>query len=226
MGGRNSVVNPIGKNFLGTGGTALNRPLSAFGTGGLSEFTQKNPFGIPGNPLASVFGNDSNKNPYVSGPFSLDPNQVAGDRGAINALGESQYKDTLSAIDTNAAEQQKFAGESVNRMLPGVYEDLNARHLLNSSALPTEIARLATDASQDVASRASEAKLAALTGRQGFETGALQRGLSLEDFVNSANVSKSIGAAFQPQPQNGKQNFGTVAQGVGALAPIARMAIK
>lgn len=218
------------------GGGPLGRGLADLTTGGLAEFAQRNPFGVPvSNPLAlkGEFWNQRllGSNPDgtaagISGPFSLDPAQLAADQASIKGLGDKQYQDTLGAIDTNADAQQKYAGETVNRMLPGIYEDLNARHLLNSSALPTEIARAANESGQDVASQVANAKFNALTGRQGFETGALQRGLSLEDFVNQANVSKSIGAAFAPQQPNGKQNFGTVAQGVGALAPLAKLAIK
>lgn len=248
MGGSNSIVNPMGNNFLGTGGTSLNKPLSFISplnprflgggmTGrigrdamsmGLGEFTQKNPFGVPGNPLAAVFGNGdpSAPNPYVGGPFSLDPNQVIGDKAAIQSEGQKQYQDTLSSIDTNTDAQGKYAGQLLERQLPGIYESLNARHLLNSSALPTEIATQANQSAQDVAAQAAQAKFGALGAKQGFDTGALQRGLSLEDFVNQANVSKSIGAAFAPQAPTGKQNFATTAQGVGALAPIAKLAIK
>lgn len=209
------------------GGGIAGRALPAVMTGGLSEFTKKNPFGVPIYDPGSIFGGRGNQNnPYISGPFSLDPNQLTADQQNITDLGSKQYTDTLSAIDKNAQAQQDYAGQTLQRELPNIYEDLNSRHLLNSSALPAEIARQATSSAQDIASQVSQAKMSALAGRQGFETGALQRGQSLEDFVNQANVAKSIGAQMAPIQPNGKQNFGTVAQGVGALAPIAKLAIK
>lgn len=223
MGGKSSVINPVGNNFLGGG--VVGRGLGAVATGGISEFTKKNPFGAPiNNPLARAFGNGDTTNPYVSGPFSLDPNQFAADRGAINDLGQKQYDDTLSAIDKNSAAQQDYAAQTLKRMTPDIEEGLNAQHLLNSSALPQELARQASNLSQDVASQRANAIQQALTGKQGFETGALQRGLSLEDFINQANVSKSIGAQMAPQAPSGKAQAGSVMQGVGALAPWASVA--
>lgn len=205
----------------------LGRGLAAVATGGISEFAQKNPFleGAVKNPLApntaftqqnGLFGgNSATPHPSTPGPFSLDLNQFRGDRAAINDLGDKQYADTLAAIDTNSADQQKYAGDTLNRMLPGVYEDMNARHLLNSSATGQEVGRQASNLAQDLASQRGNAIQAALTGKQGFQTGALQRGLSMEDFVNQANVAKTIGAQMAPQPSNGK---GTAVAGLGAGA--------
>lgn len=181
--------NPISQ-FLGAPGTIA--------TGGASGQTQ-----MPG-----VFGNQGNPNPYISGPFSLDPNQVTADQNAITGLGQKQYDQTLNELP-------KDVNNAVMQSLPGIQEKLNSQHLLNSSELPHQIAQQQQAFAQNLA-------VPAMQGLQGTQTAALQRGLSLEDFTNQANVSKSIGAAFTPQQPNGKQNFGTVAQGVGALAPMAK----
>lgn len=212
LGGSEIARNNLGSNNPLT--QALNIPGTVL-TGGA--------YGPKGMP--SLFGG-GNPNPYVSGPFTLDPNQVANDTNAINQQGQSQYEKTIGSIDTNSAAQQEYAKQTLAKMTPGIEEDLNARHLLNSSALPQELGRQASYLANDVASQAAQQKQAALTGLQGFQTGALQRGLSLEDFINQANVSKQIGAAFTPQAPTGKQNFATGAQGVAALAPYAKMAIK
>lgn len=267
MGG-NSVVNPMGSNFLATGGTRLNKPLSFVSplnkgflgggmtgrigrdvaTMGLGEFTQKDPFGIPGNPIASLFGNGDDSHGGIDGPFTLDPAQFEADRAAINDLGTRQYADTQKFIDSDttdrAASREALAKALTNQAqasfqqgLPATLEDLNARHLLNGSGLGQELARqqgnVATNIANEVGVQGAKdidwrsgLNQQALAGRQGFETGALQRGLSLEDFVNSANVSKSIGAAFTPVQPSGKQNFGAAAQGVGALASLAKLALK
>lgn len=230
MGG-NSVLNPAGNNFLGGG--SVGRVVGDVATGGLAEFARKDPWTglvtnpnssalnlIGVNPFKGIFGGDPNS-AAMSGPFALDQAQFGADRSAINNLGEKQYQDTLNSINTNSASQSQYASDLLKRMTPDIEENLNAQHLLNSSALGGEIGKQASYLAQDVASQRANAIQQALAGKQGFETGALQRGLSLEDFVNQANVSKTIGAAFTPQAPTGKQNFGTVAQGVGALAPWA-----
>jgi hypothetical protein len=204
---------PIGMGYkLATQGGPVGRGFAGLMSGGLSEAVQKNPYDLPIN---SPFGPKTNGSQPISGPFELDQAQFGADRSAIQELGNKQYTDTLAGIDKNASEQQKYAGEMLKRMTPDIEEGLNAQHLLNSSALPQEIAKQASNLSQDVASQRANAIQAALTGRQGFETGALQRGLSLEDFVNQANVAKSIGAQFAPQVGNGK---GTAVSGLGAGA--------
>lgn len=170
--------------------------------------------------IPSVFGTNQG-NPYVSGPFSLDPNQVTADQNAITGLGEKQYQDTLSGIDTQGKAAQDYAAQTFQRMLPNIAEDYNGRHLLDSTGYQSEAARQASYLSQDVANKQSQARLAALTGRQGFEQGALGRGLSLEDFINQGNMAKSIGTQTAPQVGSGKGSTGTLLSGIGSLAPLA-----
>lgn len=208
-----------------SGNDIARRAILAGGTGGLSEFVQKNPFGVPiNNPLANgLFGNSNQSNPYISGPFSLDPNQLTADQTNITNLGQKQYADTLAGIDTNTAAQTQRAADIMKQTLPDIAENAQAAHLYDSTGYGQEVARQQAQLASQVASNAAQEKLQALQGRQGFETGALQRGQSLEDFINQANVAKTIGAQMAPLPPSGKQNFGTVAQGVGALAPWAKV---
>lgn len=270
MGGSHSVINPTGSNFLGTGGTVLNKPLNAItplnsgflgggtagrvgqgiATGGLSEYTQQDPYGLGiNNPLASVFGNGAgSSNPYISGPFSLDPNQVANDQKNINdtgqsqydaatKLGTSQYDQLLGGIESNGAAQTQRAKDLFSQMLPNIAENAQAAHLYDSTGYGQEVGRQEANIASQVASDQSQQKLDALKalqknqsqslqGVQGFQTGALQRGQSLEDFINQANVAKTIGAQMAPQPPSAKSQFGTVASGVGALAPLAKAVAK
>jgi len=225
MGGKTSVINPVGKNFLGTGGSVVGRALGAAATGGLSEFGQSNPFGIPGNPIAGVFGNGpSSSGSPVAYNFGINPNQSAADQADINSLGKQQYQDTTNKIeDTGTAETQR-AKDLFAQTLPDIAENAQAAHLYDSTGYGQEVARQQSNIASQVAEKEAQQKLQALQGLQGFQTGALQRGQSLEDFVNQANVAKSIGAQVAPQPPTGKQNFGTVAQGVGALTPLAKVA--
>ncbi len=206
-------------------------------TGGMSEFAQKNPFleGAVKNPLApnnpffqqnGLFGgNSATSQAAVPGPFSLDPNQYAQDKADITGLGNKQYADTLGAIsDTGTAETQR-AKDLFGQMLPDIAENAQASHLYDSTGYGQEVARQQSNIASQVAEQEAQQKLSALGGRQGFETGALQRGQSLEDFINQANVAKTIGAQMAPQPASGKQNFGTVAQGIGAIGgPAAKLA--
>lgn len=137
----------------------------------------------------------------ASDPFYLDPNQMASDLKAINDTGEKQYQETI-----NAAPQ--VVSNTLAQVLPNIAEDYNAGHVLNSSAYPQEVARQASNLTKNLV-------LPAIQARQGYQTGALQRGLSLEDFVNQANVAKQIGAQFAPQVGNGK---GTSVAGLGSGA--------
>lgn len=219
----------------GSIGKTIGRAGLATVTGGISEFGQNNPFGGPGgnplNPIAanatkhlgvSLFGPGAS-NPYVSGPFGLDPNQVANDQANITELGQKQYADTLAGIDTNSTAQTQRAKDLFSQMLPDIAENAQAAHLYDSTGYGQEVARQQEGIASEIASNEAQQKLQALSGRQGFETGALQRGQSLEDFINQANVAKTIGAQMAPQPASGKQNFGTVAQGIGALSPWGRV---
>lgn len=213
----------------------VGRAVAAVGTGGLSEFAQKNPFleGAVRNPLApntpffqqsGLFGgNSATGQPSIPGPFTLDPNQYLQDKADITNLGKQQYSDTMGAIDTNQTAQTQRAKDLFSSMLPDIAENAQASHLYDSTGYGQEVGRQQANLASQFASDAANQRLQALSGRQGFETGALQRGQSLEDFINQANVAKTIGAQMAPQPASGKQNFGTVAQGVGALSPFAKL---
>lgn len=205
---------------MGGAANTIKRGVADVATGGLAEFARKDPFGVPtgnANPVYNMTKNilppwatGATPNIGGGGPFQLDPNQVTADQNAITGLGQKQYDETMNELP-------KAVNNAVLQSLPGIQEKLNSQHLLNGTALPAEIARQQEAFAQNLA-------IPALQGRQGTQTAALQRGLSLEDFINQANVSKSIGQAFTPQQPSGKQNFGTVAQGVGALAPWGKVA--
>lgn len=240
------------KNPIGT----LGRGLLAGATGGLSEFAQKNPFSAPiNNPLnkylpvnndylktGSLFGKD---NPYVSGPFSLDPAQDAADQSAIEGLGNKQYGDAQAFITGDASARSaarqsladaltKQSQASFQQSLPETEEMLNSQHLLNGSGLGQELARQQGNIATNIANQvgtlgandidmASQQKAAALAALQGNQSSGLQRHFSLEDFINQANVSKTLGQSFTPQMNNGKAQTGALLQGVGGLAPLAKL---
>lgn len=229
MGGKSSVVNPLGKNFLGGG--VVGRGLGAGVTGGLSEFTKKNPFGAPiNNPMAMY--QDQAQNQAIPGPFQLDQGQFDGDRAAINAEGDKQYQETLTGLGDVSKANTKRASDLFSQMLPDIAENSQAAHLFDSTGYGQEVARQQSNIASDISNREAQARMDALTGKQGFSTGALQRGLSLEDFTNQANVAKTIGAQMAPQMPSGKATglsggvagagagapFGPIGAGVGGLA--------
>lgn len=220
MGGAAKTVGRIGSGVFTLGGSELAR----------NNLGRKSPISqalqLPGTILTGGMAGKDNmpsvfmgqdQNPYIGGPFSLDPVQMANDQANINNLGTKQYNETLGAIDQAGGAAQTYAKQSLDRMLPGIYEDLNARKLLNSTALEHEVSTAANNYAQDVANQVAQQKLGALTAKQGYESGALQRGLSLEDFINQANVAKTIGAQMAPQVNNGKAGTGAVLQGAGSV---------
>jgi hypothetical protein len=120
------------------------RAIAAGLTGGLSEFGQQNPYGMPlpfKNPLNvaqnAILGMGDDQ-PAIPGPFSVDANQLEGDKRNILNEGQNQYDQTLSAIDQNGQAQQEYANQVLKRMLPGIAEDTNARKVFNSSAYEQE----------------------------------------------------------------------------------------
>lgn len=216
---RNNVI----RNVLGLPGTIL--------TGGMAGQDQ----------MPALFGG-GDPNPYIGGPFSLDPAQLAADKAAISGLGASQDAQNQQFITSDAESRSgardqlarlltQQAQQSFSQTLPKTAEDYNAGHLLNSSGYGNEVARQQSNLAAQIANqvalqgvsdinRTSDQKAAALQGLQGFGNAGLSRQFSLEDFINSANVSKTIGAQTAPQVSSGKGQTGTLLGGVGALAPL------
>ncbi len=257
MGGSHSVVNPIGKNFLGTGGTPLNKPLSfvsplnpgflgggtagrvgrGFVTGGMSEYGEGHPFGTKINNPFAIYNPSSggSESSAIPGPFTLDQGQFDADRAAISGEGDKQYQETLTGLgDVSKANTQR-AKDLFGQMLPDIAENAQASHLYDSTGYGQEVGRQQANIASEVANQEAQARLAALSGKQAFGTGALQRGLSMEDFINQANVAKTIGAQMAPQQPSGKATglsggvagaaagapFGPWGAGLGGLGGLA-----
>lgn len=170
---------------------ALNAPGSIV-TGGQSTYA---------NPLNP--GNSPSSNAAFAN-FNMDPYQSGNDQAAINALGQSQYDAALKGLGETSQANTKRASDLFAQMLPDLAENSQAAHLYDSTGYGQEVARQQSNIASQVANDEAQQKQALLGGLQGFQTGALQRGLSLEDFVNQANVAKSIGAQMAPQAPNGK----------------------
>lgn len=227
MGGTVAKLNPVNA-IKGIIKNPVQGLMGAAGGSLLGSATALGPLATLGGASygANSYSPTGPDNPYVPGPFSLDPAQLDADRTAITNLGQTQYRDTLEGIDTAGKAAQDYAGQTLQRMLPGIEEDLNSKHLLNSSALPQELGRQASSLAQDVAAQQAQAKLAALNPLQANQQQSLQRGLSLEDFITNANVAKTLGAQMAPQVNNGKANTGALLQGAGSLATGAKGLLK
>lgn len=234
-----SPVARIGGDIATFGGNELlGNPL-----GNLANRATGNTGGIGSGSIYGGHGlfGDPNNSQYTSGPFSINPAQVAADQAAITALGNQQQQSTLNfnaddqaarakARDALSAALTKQGQATFQQGLPATEETLNAQHLLNGSGLGQEIARqqgnLATNIANQVGvqgisdiNRSSDLGLQALGQQQGAQTNALSRGFSLNDFINQANVAKTIGAQAAPQVGNGKGQTGMLLSGVGSVVP-------
>jgi hypothetical protein len=182
---------------------------------------------IPGGPPTGLTGN----NP---------------DQGIINATGQQQYGQTQQFIaqdaDARAVARSALAKALTGQLedqfkfsLPGTLEDLNAGHLLTSSALPQEIARQQGNiaaqvagqtgvlGAQDIATTSAQ-RAAALQNLQGFGTAGINRNFSLADFEKQSQLAQTLGAQAAPQVGGGKGAVGTGLSGLGVAAPLAGLA--
>ena len=251
MGG--SVGNTIGRAGLAgiTGG------LSEFGRKDPFGAPINNPLHSPINDAAhslgfNLFGDPLNGGggQSISGPFRLDQAQFDADRAAIgaegqkqydatNTLGQNQYNQSLQGISDLGTANNQRVKDIMAQSLPGIAENAQAAHLYDSTGYGQEVGRQQANLASQVANQEAQLKLGALGQLQGSQQNALGiqnsygqaglgRGLSLEDFINQANVAKTIGAQTAPQVGNGKGNTGTALSGAGSalqgVASVAKLA--
>lgn len=112
---------------------------------------------------------------------------------------------------------------------PGVYEDLNSRGLLRSSALgdalAKERAKLEAGTAEQFAQQGLTDRDADISGidkilqsTQSFQTSGLERKFTLEDFNRESDIARTLGAQVAPTVKSGKSVLGGVASGAGAGA--------
>lgn len=201
--------------------------------------------GTPGTPGA---GSTTGTNPALPSPEfnqygGFDPNEpqlnygnVQKDIGAI--LNEAELQKGLSAqtLEAQNAARQKYLvdlssllqtqqAQQLTTELPGVYEDLNTRGLLRSSALGDKLsyrqAELAKETSSKLAMQGlsyNDLYTSGLGGIQdtylGARNSALQRKFSLQDYDTNVKASRDLGFALQPQQQQ-SSGKGTTALSTG-----------
>ncbi len=198
--------------------------------------------GIAGS-IAKEFISPSQEDSTLGGDFSISPEEIARNKALINSEGDRQYNDILGESKTQLGLRQtrrqeladllsRVSDKQFMRELPNIAENANAGGTYTgtgfSEALAREKGRNAADVQDKLAGQAltdTDAEIAlrnsALDKRQGFQTGALSRGFSLEDFIRSANVAKTTGQALQPKT-DGKSGLGSIqgaAAGSAAGAP-------
>lgn len=164
------------------------------------------------------------------------------DEARLLAEAEFQKKMQLGEADTTQAERERMLTDysnlistQQNRILdenaPALYEDLNRRGLLRSSelgnAMGRERAKAAAILQENVGFQGlkdRESRLSDITGinnqyAQG-RYGAIQRGMSLEDFVRQTKAAQLTGQALAPLPQAAPSSKGGQAAMIGAGANV------
>jgi len=204
------------KNTMQKGFGATKKVLS--GKGNLTDFGEM-ATGIdfhnrPANP-GSVDPND---------PFTYNTASANADKAAIEAEGQRQYDQNLAGINEYGNAETKRAHDLFGQMLPDIAENSQAAHLYDSTGYGQEVARQQSNIASQIAENEAQQRMSALSGRQGFQTGGLQRLMGLQDFTQQAKVAKAIGATNAPQAPSSKAtgSAGALAgAGAGAQAGTA-----
>lgn len=208
----------LGLNKVGGGDNPFRRmgdfigSVATGGTSGQGWGARRND--VNGNPI-----DGDGPAPVASDPFVFDPYAAAADRSEIEAEGTRQYDETNKAIDTYGTAATQRAHDLFGQMLPDIAENSQAAHLYDSTGYGNEVARQQSQIASAIAEQEAQQRMAALGVRQGFQTGGVQRVMSLEDFANQAKVAKSIGATVAPQAPNSKATAlqgGVAGAGAGA----------
>lgn len=205
------------------------------------------PAGQPGPNAPSNFVSSQpiippNSTIPVNGGIGAVGGEAGRDEARLLAEAEFQKKMQLGNADTTQAERERMLKDysdliasQQNRILdenaPGLYEDLNTRGLLRSSELGNAIGRERAKAASVLQENVGlqglkdrEARLADITGAQNQYAqgryGAIQRGMSLEDFVRQTKAAQLTGQALAPLPQAAPSSKGGQAAMIGAGANV------
>lgn len=160
-------------------------------------------------------------------------NQQAQGLATLN-IQDTRNKSFLSDMSKLLQEQQ---AAQLSDKVPGIYEDLNSRGLLHSSAvgnsLAIEQAKMARDTSNQLAQQGLEFNKQYTQGIgniqsnfSGQQNQALSRAFNLEDYNNQLRASQLLGYALQPQQQNTGKSAGEGAAQGAAIQTIGTMAGK
>lgn len=230
---------------MGKAGKIIKRGAAAAVTGGLSEFAQKNPYGVPvrTNPVRDavgrVLGFERGEDSTLGGTFSISPEEVSYNKKLILDNGDAQSgMFAKEGTEQDALRKQRraemasvltgIADKQFSRAIPGLAEDANAGGVYTGTGFSEALARERAMNTEDLQGKIAEQGLTDLDAELGFRNSALgqrssaadsalSRQFSLEDFIRSANVAKATGQALQPK-SDGKAGTGSMLQGIGSLA--------
>lgn len=178
-----------------------------------------------GEPQTSIPGGDRNfpvlprSNGGIvqtGGQASTDQNRLLAEAELQRQMGNDFASTQATSRDQMLREYADLISQQQNRILdenaPGLYEDLNTRGLLRSSelgnALGRERAKAASILQEQVGLQGLQDRQANLGELQGVQNqyqqgryGAIQRGMSLEDFARQVEAAKLTGQALAPIQQ-------------------------
>lgn len=201
---------------------------------------QTNPGTNPTNPLVQAYTdfNPSAKETIKHDRGGIEGGVFVGGRDEAKLLAEAELAKTLKGqtLDAASAERSKrlddLSGILIKQQkaqledsLPDIYEDLNTRGLLRSSALGDRVSKeqgkLARLTSEQLALQGLQDRDADINSRIGLQDtylsgreGAIARRFSLEDYENQFEKSKQLGALMTPtQPSTPSAKGGMALQG-------------
>lgn len=251
------ITSPNKGNFTITDPSIPNPPI-AVNPGIPSQPAQ------PGQGGLNVTGSTSSNDLFPSAPVTYtSPSGGVGGTGSEagrdvqKLIAEAELQKSLNkqAYDSQATQRKQYLSElsdllikqqqaQLNDQMPGIYEDLNTRGLLRSSALGEKVgleaSKLARQTSEQLALQGLTDRNNALSQSGKIEdqylagrNAAIQRGFSVEDFNRQADLSREIGTAVTPVAQNGGKggqalggalggasigaNFGPAGAGIGGV---------
>ncbi len=198
---------------------------------------------VQGAPVYSASPN----NPGPNGGLVTNGSQAAQDAGQIANEAALQQQLSTQSQQGITSQRAKYlqdltgvlnqnAQNQLNDQAPGIYEDLNSRGLLRSSALGNSMATAAKSLTANTTNQLEQQAIAGETADLGNLTNiqntynqgrnsALQRQFSVEDYNNQIQAGKALGdqyANIKPQtPSTKAQGTQTAAAVLPAAATIA-----
>lgn len=184
---------------------------------------------LPGDPLG---------NTVVTDPRQRQIEEEALRQEEQSRLMAEQSKATREAQLTELADLlTKRSQEVFNLEKPGMYEDLNTRGLLRSSALGDRLSTRAQELERENQNALAQIKLGygeqnltdiqnILANKQGFQTAGLQARLGLEDAEAQKQLAMTLAELSKPKQPSGKTSGEKWAQGISVGADAAGTIIK
>jgi hypothetical protein len=166
---------------------------------------------LPGLPPDSIGGIVQ-----TGGQASTDQNRLLAEADLQRQMGIDFAGSQATSRDQMLREYADLISQQQNRILdentPGLYEDLNTRGLLRSSelgnALGRERGKAASILQEQIGLQGLQDRGVNLSELQGVQNqyqqgryGAIQRGMSLEDYARQVEAAKLTGQALAPIPQ-------------------------